>query len=189
MKFLCVHDVCEDLFRLNLNEYILTFDDALYSQFYYWECINKLGNDTILFIPTNAIIISDYVRKRFNSEFIKFKDCYEALDEWKCNNKRNHYMTLGEIKFLIKYYNIRIGGHSHNHMHPRMYGNTLYDRIKFIKNDVKTMFEWFKKHLNIRPVDFCFPFNEEDYFLKIILEEEGITNFYGQERTEIETLW
>ena len=188
MKYFTIHSVCEEIFNLDLKNYVLTFDDALYSQFYYWELINRLENDKILFIPTGAIILSDYVRKRFNSEFINFVDCFEALSQWKMNDNREHYMTLGEVKFLIKRYNIRIGGHGYNHTHPDCYGVSLSERTTKMKQDVDSMFNWFERYLYIKPVDFCFPFNKEDSFLKLILKDKGIENFYGGEREEIEIL-
>lgn len=188
MKCFTVHSVCEDFFKLDLEGYLLTFDDALYSQYFYWEWINRINVDKILFVPTGAIIISDYVRKRFNSEFVTFKDCFQSLKDWKENGKRDNYMTLGELKYLINFYGVRIGGHSHNHLQLIEYGLPIVDRIRAMKEDVALMFEWFEKHLSYRPVDYCFPFNKDDIYLRQILESEGITKFYGEEREEIETL-
>jgi hypothetical protein len=188
MKYFTVHSVCEDLFKLELNDYILTFDDGLFSQYFYWEYIHRIAPNSILFIPTRAIMLSNFIRPRYYGEFIKFRDCFQAMRRWKQCNLHDDYMTLGEIKFLIENYNVRIGGHGHRHLEPMLYKDSLVDSIKIMKEDIDQMFNWFKIHLSITPTEFCFPFNKEDSYLKRILEDKGITQFYGKERTEIETL-
>lgn len=189
MKYFTVHSVCEDLFKLNLSDYILTFDDGLFSQYFYWDLIyNNVSSSSVLFIPTRAIILSNFTRPRFSGRFIKFRDCFQAMKRWKQCNMHDDYMTLGEIKFMIENYNVKIGGHGHRHLEPMIYKNSLVDSVKIMKEDIDQMFNWFKAHLSITPVDFCFPFNKEDSFLKMLLKDEGIENFYGEERIEIESL-
>lgn len=190
MKYFTVHSVCEDFFKLILKDYTLTFDDALYSQYFYWEEIDKIDCEKILFIPTGAIRLTKDIRERFVGEYVKFDDCFQSLKKWKYFDNRENYMTLGEIKYLIDNYNITIGGHSHNHEHVSSTNSPgdLVDSIKFIMDDIDKMFKWFDLHLSLRPHHFCFPFNERNNYLKILLEKEGITNFYGDEREEVITL-
>lgn len=57
--------------------------------------------------------------------------------------------------------------------------------IKYIREDTEKCLEWFDKHLNIKPVDYAFPFNDAISLLKNELELFGFSNFYGNERFEL----
>ena len=188
MRYFTVHSVCKQFFKFNVEDYILTFDDALFSQYYYWSLIDKINTKKIIFVPTGAIRLIDSCRNYFTESYSRFSDCFQSLEQWKKYDNRVDYMTLGELKYIINNYDVTIGGHSHNHLSPNKHGWDLFTRVSSMKEDIKNMFDWFKKYLSIRPVDFCFPFNEEDSFLKMLLEQEGVENFYGKERIEIESL-
>ena len=188
MKYFTVHSVCEDFFKMDLSDYILTFDDGLYSQFFYWNLIDQIKTEKILFITTGAILPSNKVREQYKDKFVNFKDCFESLLLWKNKNQRSNYMTLGELKYISSNYDVEIGAHSHNHYRLFQYGMTIVEKLLGMKKDVNTMFEWFETHLGIRPTSYCFPFNQYDSYLESILQTEGITQFFGSEREEIEDL-
>lgn len=184
MRCFTVHSVCKSLLELNLDIFTITFDDALYSQYFYWEHFKRFKTKKILFIPTGAIRLTDECRPTFSGEYINFPDCYKAMQRWKKNNDRKDYMTLGEIKFLINNSDIRIGGHGHGHYQPDKFGRDLFEISSNIKKDIDLMFGWFDKNLSIRPVDYCYPFNEYNYTLNLLLKDRGIKRFYGPERIE-----
>ncbi len=97
-------------------------------------------------------------------------------------------MTLEQVKELMSKPNVSIGGHSHDHKNLINFVS-LYEKITYIENDTKSMIEWFKINLNLKPTKFCFPYNN-DYngLYKSLLKKYGFTDFYGSERTPIETL-
>ena len=64
MKTLTIHSVKEEHFlKLRLDTYKLTFDDGLFSQYFYWPIIRRLETEKIFFISTNLIGIEGERRK------------------------------------------------------------------------------------------------------------------------------
>ena len=187
MRCFTIHSVRKGLLELNLSDYILTFDDALFSQYFYWSYFKKFKTKKILFIPTGAIRLTDKRRPMFKEEHCDFPDCYHAMDNWKKQNNLKDYMTLGEIMYLIENdKSIIIGGHSHNHIRPYEYGQGLFEMTSNMKRDADIMIEWFNTYLSIKPMDYCYPFNEEHEMLTLILKDRGIKEFYGSERIDID---
>jgi Polysaccharide deacetylase len=94
------------------------------------------------------------------------------------------YMTLAQVKELMSYKDVYIGGHSHNHLHPSQF-DKLIEKIEHIRIDTKTMLDWFESNLGFIPTKFCYPFNEDyDAVYTAILKKIGFTEFYGRERIE-----
>ena len=98
------------------------------------------------------------------------------------------YMTVAQIKELMADPLVTIGGHSHTHNRLGSY-TKLVERIKNIKDDTELMVEWFNDNLGFTPTKFCFPYND-DYqgIYQSLLKIYGFTEFYGRERTPVETL-
>jgi len=46
-KVLMIHEVTENLFNLPLENYILTFDDGLYSQYYHFKHFESIDTEKI----------------------------------------------------------------------------------------------------------------------------------------------
>ena len=183
------HSITHDIIKYDFNRAILTFDDALFSQYYYWDLIESFDSKKILFIPTNAIRLIDECRPRFKDTPEKFVDCKKAMADWKNYNFKDNYMTLGELKFLKDNYNVTIGCHSHDHFKIKPYKHSIIEHISYIKKDINLMFEWFDLHLNIKPTYFCYPYNKLDIYLYKILKDEGITKFYGEERIDADDVF
>ena len=178
-KVLMIHEVTEKLFNLPLENYILTFDDGLYSQYYHFKHFESIDTEKIFFVSSN--IICD------GNQSNNFLTCSESHKKAFLGNKED-YMTLEQVKELMSKPNVSIGGHSHDHKNLTNFVS-LYEKITYIENDTKSMIEWFKINLNLKPTKFCFPYNN-DYngLYKSLLKKYGFTDFYGSERTPIETL-
>ena len=52
---LMIHEITEKLFDLNLEDYTLTFDDGLYSQYYHYDKFKSINTDKIFFISSNIL--------------------------------------------------------------------------------------------------------------------------------------
>ena len=70
MTTLVIHDVRKDYFDLNLAAYTLTFDDGLYSQYYYQPLLDPVDSPKIFFIIT-SFIKSGKARQQYSGDFIK----------------------------------------------------------------------------------------------------------------------
>lgn len=184
---LMIHEIKKEYLLANINwkDYVLTFDDCLYSQYYYWLFFRSIVTTKILFIPC-SLILYDHRREQFDGEYIDFPTCEEAL------NKRflepRNYMSLSEIKRLIETTpDLIIGGHgfSHNRID---YLTNAQKMIEF-QQDIKNMMEWFISYLNYVPIHYCYPFNYDNIPAKnTILANNGIKYVYSKERIEVNTL-
>ncbi len=182
MKTLTIHSVKEEHFlKLRLDTYKLTFDDGLFSQYFYWPIIRRLETEKIFFISTNLIGIEGERRKKWNNdEFQEFPDCFEALEDFRQTENRENYMRVSELWDLIDdEATIIVGGHGHNHI---KYYN-LHDQMR---KDIEDMLEWFNKYLHMRPIHYAFPHYEQPFALIKMLKEYGFQKLYGAWRIEIE---
>lgn len=166
-----IHDIKYYYLKYLNNQNILTFDDGLYSVYYFRNKLKKINTKKIIFIPTERILL-----KRESSPI--FVDCYKANKMWSIYKDNSAYMTIDEIKELHDMGFI-IGGHSH--FHKRNYKN-----LDDINNDIELMLNWFRKNLSFTPEYYAFPYNKENIFLKKQLIKNGIIHFYGNERISLE---
>jgi hypothetical protein len=196
-EILMIHEIREEMFDLPLESYLLTFDDGLYSQYYYWPKIKKLKTQKIFFISsgffsTGVIPRRQCINTFFNKEewspITDFKSCIEARKDYVETNGiiSSNYMSIAEINHMIRQ-GAEIGGHGHKHI--KDYPERLADRIKVMKNDIETMLDIFYAELkDFKPKYFCFPFNIEPRFMRGILKSYGFTSFFGGDRIPIENL-
>ena len=109
-----IHDIRRAYFDLSLDRYRLTFDDGLFSQYYYFPLYRDHPESLIFFIAT-AFIRSGEARRMFNGDYISYlkskKYMYRSLIE----KKFDHFMTTEEIRELAAQPNVQIGVHSHWH--------------------------------------------------------------------------
>lgn len=176
---LMIHTVTEEMLKLPLNNYVLTFDDALFSQYHFFPRLQKFNTEMVFFVSTN--IICDTLQ---SYTFINSKEAHKKAFE----GCKEDFMTLQQIQYLSKQPNVSIGGHSHSHTRLSNF-TSLVDKVKYIEEDTKHMIEWFQQHLLFTPTKFCFPYNEAlDGMYTGLLKKYGFTEFYGRERIPIETL-
>jgi peptidoglycan/xylan/chitin deacetylase (PgdA/CDA1 family) len=121
---LMIHDLKKEYFELPLDRYRLTFDDGLYSQYYYYPLLAEHSWGLTYFITT-SLIREAPARPRFNGRFLEHMKSgvysYQAFIE----NNRQSFMTVDEVRYLAGQPGVRLGAHSHFHdlvltdVHPR----------------------------------------------------------------------
>jgi hypothetical protein len=174
---LMIHECSSKLLDLPLEDYILTFDDGLLSQYAFYKEIRYIPTPKVFFISTGIVCEGQ--------QSLEFPACDLAHVKAFTGNKED-YMTLEQIKELALDPWVTIGGHSHSH--TRLSG-TLVDKVKHIEVDTRIMVNWFDNNLGFTPTSFCFPYNEDPSGIyKGLLKKFGFTDFYGSERIPIETL-
>jgi hypothetical protein len=175
---LMIHEVNNFLFdSKKLENYTLTFDDGLYSQFYYYDSIKQIKTKKIFFISTNIICSG--------KQSLDFPTCQKAHEK-SFNGNNEDYMTLDQIIFLMNEDDVSIGGHGHFHKNLNQFKN-LNEKINHLKKDTELMLEWFEKNLKFKPNKFCFPYNDDlNGLYKLFLEKYGFEEFYGKERLSIQ---
>lgn len=180
---LMIHEFKKEYLTLPLENYVLTFDDALYSVFYYHKEIVNIKTEKYLFIPTGRILS---VRKNF-----AIGNCYEANRNWLINKDNSYYMTINEVQYLFvnKIFN-DVGGHSNFHERDEKSGMSLLlkNGFKYVMKDCELMFKWFGDNLNYMPTKYAYPFNQENIFINTYLKSKNIYDFYGKERIDIDAI-
>jgi len=170
---LMIHEIKESLFDLPLEDYILTFDDGLYSQYYYRKKFLELNTTKIYFISTKYICDSNQSRD--------FPTSIVAHEKARTGNYED-FMTLHQIKELQKDPNVYIGGHSHSHLDLREMPSLL-EKVNHIRKDTEQMINWFATNLNSLPTRFCYPYNYDlNGIYPRMLKRYGITKYFGSER-------
>lgn len=193
-KVYCIHRVDEDIVK-QINDLppdvLLTFDDCLYSQYYYAD---KIINQNRIYFCCPTLI------NNLNT-FICDIECNDAMLNHFSNNDNSAYMSIKQIKELSEKY--IIGGHSYYHAHTK-YSNKKGIRIKndkikdmfmqskliigsteYIIEDAEKLVEWFKSNLGKIPKEYCFPFNRHNERLVEILKQYGFSEFYDDKRIEL----
>lgn len=178
---LMIHEFREEMLSLPLEDYVLTFDDGLYSQYHYFDRIRHLDTEKIFFISTDIVCGADTVQS------MDFPTCQEAHARAFAGDKSD-YMTLEQICELSRQPKVRIGGHGHYHKNVAMLPK-LFDKVRHIDEDTKLMMDWFQENLKYKPIDFCFPYNEDmNGNYQLFLSKFKFLNFYGRDRVAIEHL-
>jgi hypothetical protein len=177
---LMIHEVKETLFDLPLEDYILTFDDALYSQYYYWPNIKNINTDKYFFVSSNI-----YCKE--GQQNLDFPTCEQAHAKARTGNFED-YMTIEQLKELALDPSVTIGGHGHDHIDlSEIHG--LQKKIDVIISDTESMMYWFKLNLGYYPHAFCFPYNNDvDKVYTSILKKRGFTELFGGGRNNPVTL-
>ncbi|MBW2430991.1 MAG: hypothetical protein JRF56_18705 [Deltaproteobacteria bacterium] len=220
-----IHDIRREYFDLNLDQYQLTFDDSLFSQYYYFPLLKNKPGYLIYFITT-SFIRPGKARRMFSGEYISYLKSKKYGYRTFVEGKLDHFMTIEELQAISSQTNVRIGVHSHFHdviftrSHPRkrkpiskwklerfqnlpdISGEDLNIRSKlafqgfnyrdgllmrrtdaewadYIKHDTELCLRWMEDNLDIRPVLYCFPFNEHNEKLIAILKTFGFKKFFA----------
>ena len=119
-----IHDIRREYFDLNLDQYRLTFDDSLFSQYYYFPLLKNNPGNLIYFITT-SFIRPGKARRMFSGEYIPYLKSKKYGYQTFVEGKFDHFMTIEELQAISSQTNVRIGVHSHFHdviftrTHPR----------------------------------------------------------------------
>lgn len=176
---LMIHEVREWMFDLPLGDYHLSFDDALYSQYYYLDRLLSYDTTMTFYVSTNIYSV-DNLRYRFD-------DCVTAHRKVNDQKDYSNYMTWGQLRIIDRIPNCRVGGHGHNHLDLRAL--SIKDSVAQFDSDLTRCLAEFERHM-LRPCDaWCMPYNYDPHQLFTgLVRRRGITNIVGCERTPIETL-
>ena len=177
---LMIHEVNYDLFDMKLEDYILTFDDALFSQYHFYPLLNEIHTRKIIFVSGKYTCKHNFVRIPYPSFFYSTpaKEAREIFDRTN-GIVDHHYMNVSELRMMVAN-GFELGGHGYEHI--RVYPDGIKEKTEMMKDDVEKMFFWMKNELRYKPTAFAYPFNNEDGLLTEILKREGITEFFGSDR-------
>jgi hypothetical protein len=114
MKTLTIHDIRKEYFGLDLNAYQLTFDDGLYSQFYYFPLFKDHPENRIYFITT-SFIKPGKIRKRFAGRELPYIKSKKYMYRTFSEGRFDHFMNVEELQEISSQKNVQIGAHSHFH--------------------------------------------------------------------------
>jgi hypothetical protein len=124
MDTLMIHDLKAAFFDLPLDHYRLTFDDGLYSQYYYYPLL-KTHSQPLRFFITTSLIREAPARGRFDGRYLDHQAIADYARRAFIEGRRDDYMTAAEVRFLADQPNVRLGAHSHFHditlttIHPK----------------------------------------------------------------------
>lgn len=178
---LMIHEFKESFLDLPLEDYILTFDDGLYSQYQYINELQKIPTQKIFFISTGIICPEDQLQ---SSTPITCSEAHKKA----FNGNFEDYMTWDQIRHLHSLPDCTIGAHSHSHTHLDSF-KSLSEKSSYITTDTQEMLIDFKLYLQHQPTSFCFPYNMNLHNLyNGLLLGFGFINFYGSERIDIENI-
>lgn len=175
-KVLMIHEWKDEFKKLPLEDYILTFDDGLYTQYEALEYLKTLDTQKIFFISTGIVC-----EENQSKDFITCSDAHKKA--FKGNNE--NYMSWEQIKEIQDTENCEIGGHSHYHKHLQEF-KSLKAQYLFITADTNEMIKTFAEQ-DIYIDKFCFPYNYEDGLVRSTYESFQF-ELYGNERIPIESL-
>lgn len=149
----------EKFLLLNLDNYLLTFDDGLYSQVSFIEkVVDKFPNvEIIYYVSTNII------NNNLEGSGRSYDICSIAHQKYFEKGDLSNYVTYKDLIKLSKIKNVKIGLHGHNHLNLTSLKNNLSlpDFFKKIQYDIVTMLH---RYLDFEfastEVLFCPPYNQ-----------------------------
>jgi hypothetical protein len=119
-----IHDLRKEYFDLPLKQYRLTFDDGLFSQYYYFPLLGGMAEPLTFFIAT-GLIRKAPARPPFSGRFLEPMKTGVYSFRAHIQKDLEGFMTIEEVRFLAAQPNVRLGAHSHFHdlvltdVHPR----------------------------------------------------------------------
>jgi peptidoglycan/xylan/chitin deacetylase (PgdA/CDA1 family) len=114
MPYLMIHDMQPGYFDLALDDFQLTFDDGLFSQYYYYPLLRQHPEKLIYFITT-SFIKPGRVRKMYSGDPIPHLKSKKYMHRTFIQKETDHFMTTEEVQYLAAQPNVEIGVHSHFH--------------------------------------------------------------------------
>jgi len=220
-----IHDIRPEYFELDPAQYRLTFDDGLFSQYYYYPLYKDHPGKLTFFIAT-SFIRPGQARSLFSGEYIPYLKPKKYMYRSFIEQQFDHFMTIEEIQELAAKPNVQIGVHSHLHdviltrsharkrkplskwklerfqNSPEIGWQDLSIRSKiafqgfhfqdgllkrrsisewedYIKYDTERCLKWVADTLGFTPELYCFPFNEHNEKLILLLKSFGLNKFFA----------
>ncbi len=119
-----IHDLKPGFFDLPLDRYRLTFDDGLFSHYYYFPRLAPHPHPLQFFITT-SLIREAPARTRFEGRPRDPRTTADYSRRAFIEGCREDFMTTEELRYLADQPRVRIGAHSHFHdvtltpVHPK----------------------------------------------------------------------
>ena len=114
MTLLTIHDIRKEYFDLNLDSYQLTFDDGLYSQFYYFPLFKNHPEKLTYFI-TPSFIKPGKLRPMFSGRHLLYVKSKKYMYRTFVEGRFEHFMSVEELQEIGRQPNVQIGAHSYFH--------------------------------------------------------------------------
>lgn len=124
MDVVMFHDLRREHFELPLERFRLTFDDGLYSHYYYFPRLPNHPHPLTFFITT-AFIRPGAARPVFTGRYLEYREAAVYAKRALIDGDFSAFMTVEEVQRLAAQPNVRIGAHSHFHdvtltdVHPK----------------------------------------------------------------------
>jgi hypothetical protein len=124
MNVVMFHDLRRAHFELPLERFRLTFDDGLYSHYYYlprWEHHPQ----ALTFFIVTSFIRPGAARPRFTGRMLEYREAAFYAQRALIDQDFSGFMTIEEVQYLAGRPNVRLGAHSHFHdvtltdVHPK----------------------------------------------------------------------
>ena len=109
-----IHHIRKEVFNFDLAGYQLTFDDGLYSQYYYFDLFHANPAPRIFFIIT-GFIQPGKARKVFDGQYLPYLKSRNYMYEAFVDRNFEQFMRLEELQVIAGQKNVVIGAHSHFH--------------------------------------------------------------------------
>jgi hypothetical protein len=109
-----IHNIRKEFFNLDLAKYQLTFDDGLYSQYYYFSLFEPKSSPRIYFIVT-GLIQPGKARKVFDGQYLPYLKSGKYMYETFVKKDFDPFMRLEELEVIADQKEVIIGAHSHFH--------------------------------------------------------------------------
>ncbi|MCU0590545.1 MAG: polysaccharide deacetylase family protein [Desulfobacterales bacterium] len=135
MDVVMFHDLRREHFALPLDHCRLTFDDGLFSHYYYLDLFRSHLNALTFFITT-SFIRDGKARPVFSGRYIEYREASFHTQRAMIDRDFSGFMTVEEVQHLAARPNVRIGAHSHFHdvtltdVHPKKIRPTSPWRFK-----------------------------------------------------------
>lgn len=175
-EILMIHEVDDSLFsRIDLEKYILTFDDGLATQWKYFDEFKKVNTEKYFFFSTGIVCPEE------EEQDFSFIECGIAHKKFFEIHVSKHYMKFSQLKEIQHTKNCFLGGHGHAHI--KFYSiKSRTEKMKLMNLDTLMMLQIFKEKLDFVPEYFCFPYNWSDDFYVQLLIKHNFKKLFGQER-------
>jgi len=181
-KELMIHKWHDEYLNIKLDDYILSFDDGLYSQVLgIKKIISKYPQIEIqYFVSTGIIHVGEESQTNNESDVAhqRFFDLGLTTD----------FVSYDDLRYLSNLQQVQIGFHGHKHIRPSFLKKnlSLIDQLKRWKADAQEMVfgavKFYEARLidKTRPILYCTPYNEL-HDLQIAIIRKCFSNYFEQE--------
>ena len=169
---LMIHQFKKEYLELDLNEFVLVFDDGLYNHYLWFKEIRKKFRDVkMIFAISTNIISLDY-------EPQDDMDSHEAHEMYFKHNSKIGFMNMKQIMEISMTDNCFIAVHGHNHLNVQLLTNGNYTREMFFKDISKYLNMCNNKILKDQTIE-----DIEIIIEKILIDEKIEINQNDKKRT------